>query len=244
MKAELNHLGIIMDGNGRWAVRRGLPRSLGHKAGIEAAKRIVESAHRRGIAYLTLYAFSADNWSRERREVDAIFRLVDSYLTDELQGLVTHGVRVQVIGRRDRLPTRTRRVVERAERVTADGNAMLLRLAVDYPSRDALVAAAAELVQRQSPESTIDRTVFFEHLNRAINSSPVPDIDLVIRTSGEQRLSDFCLWECAYAELFFTPVLWPDFDDAALAEALTEYANRQRRFGSTTPAVRALGAAS
>ena len=244
MKAELNHLGIIMDGNGRWAARRGLPRSLGHKAGIGAARRIVESVHRRGIAYLTLYAFSADNWSRERREIDAIFRLVDGYLTDELDTLVAHGIRVQVIGRRDRLPTRTRRIVERAERVTADGDAMLLRLAVDYSSRDALVAAAAALVRMQSPQSTIDRTLFFERLNTAINSSPVPDIDLVIRTSGEQRLSDFCLWECAYAELFFTPVLWPDFDDAALSEALTEFANRQRRFGAAAPVVRALGAAS
>src|SRR5262245_47504130 len=165
MKAELNHLGIIMDGNGRWAIRRGLPRSLGHKAGIEAAKRVVESVRRRGIGYLTLYAFSADNWSRERREIDAIFRLVDGYLTDELQTLVAHGVQVQVIGRRDRLPSRTRRVVERAERVTANGGAMLLRLAVDYSSRDALVAAAAALVRMQSPESTIDRSLFFERLN-------------------------------------------------------------------------------
>jgi len=244
MKAELNHLGIIMDGNGRWAARRGLPRSLGHKAGIAAAKRIVESAHRRGIAYLTLYAFSADNWSRDRREVDAIFRLVDGYLTDELRTLAAHGVRVQVIGRRDRLPDRTRRVIERAEKVTQAGEAMLLRLAIDYSSRDALVAAAAALVRMQPPESVIDRELFFERLNGAINSSRVPDIDLVIRTSGEQRLSDFCLWECAYAELFFTPVLWPDFDDVALAEALAAFGNRQRRFGSAAATGQAIGVAS
>ena len=228
----LVHVGIIMDGNRRWATQRGLPGPLGHRAGIAAVRRTVEAVRKRNVPYLTLYAFSSDNWQRGSKEVRSIFGLLDAYLVSELDPLVENGVRVQVIGRRDRLPKRTLRLIELAEERTAAGSALLLRLAVDYSARDALVAAAHALAAREGA-SPIDRTAFAEEMHRQIHSPAVPDIDLVIRTSGEQRLSDFCLWECAYAELWFTPTLWPDFTEATLKHAFDDYAARQRRFGAT-----------
>ena len=226
------HLGIIMDGNRRWATQRGLPGPLGHRAGLQAVRRAVEAVRKLEIPYLTLYAFSSDNWQRGAGEVRAIFGLLDKYLVSELDLLIEHGVRVQVIGRRDRLPKRTQRLIELAEERTAAGTKLLLRLAVDYSSRDALVATAQALAEKGS-NVRLDRAAFFAELSRQIGSPLVPDIDLVIRTSGEQRLSDFCLWECAYAELWFTPTLWPDFTEATLAHALDDFAQRERRFGAT-----------
>jgi undecaprenyl diphosphate synthase len=226
------HLGIIMDGNRRWATQRGLPGPLGHRAGLQAVRRAVEAVRKLEIPYLTLYAFSSDNWQRGAGEVRAIFGLLDKYLVSELDLLIEHGVRVQVIGRRDRLPKRTQRLIELAEERTAGGTKLLLRLAVDYSSRDALVATAQALAEKGS-NARLDRAAFFAELSRQIGSPLVPDIDLVIRTSGEQRLSDFCLWECAYAELWFTPTLWPDFTEATLAHALDDFARRERRFGAT-----------
>jgi len=231
MNPAVRHLGIIMDGNRRWAARRGLPASLGHRTGIAAARTVVESLRRRRIPFVTLYAFSSDNWRRSSDEVGAIFALLDGYLNDEIDTLVQQRVRVQVIGRRDRLPTRTRRLVELAESRTAHGDAMLLRLAVDYSARDAIVAAAQAYAA--GGDDKLDRERFAALLGAAINSAPVPDIDLMIRTSGEQRLSDFCLWECAYAELYFCDVLWPDFGENDLIEALDAYTVRQRSFGGT-----------
>jgi undecaprenyl diphosphate synthase len=233
MNALVRHLGIIMDGNRRWAARRGLPAALGHRTGIAAARTVVESARRRRIPFVTLYAFSSDNWRRSSDEVGAIFALLDGYLNDEIDALVQQRIRVQVIGRRDRLPVRTRRLVELAESRTVHGDAMLLRLAVDYSSRDAIVAAAQAYADAGGDK--LDRECFATLLGAAINSAPVPDIDLMIRTSGEQRLSDFCLWECAYAELYFCDVLWPDFGENDLMEALDAYAVRQRSFGGTRP---------
>jgi undecaprenyl diphosphate synthase len=226
------HLGIIMDGNRRWATQRGLPGPLGHRAGLQAVRRAVEAVRKLEIPYLTLYAFSSDNWQRGAGEVRAIFGLLDKYLVSELDVLIEHGVRVQVIGRRDRLPKRTQRLIELAEERTAAGAKLLLRLAVDYSSRDALVATAQALAEKGS-NVRLDRAAFFAELSRQIGSPLVPDIDLVIRTSGEQRLSDFCLWECAYAELWFTPTLWPDFTEVTLAHALDDFARRERRFGAT-----------
>lgn len=182
---------------------------------------------------MTLYAFSSDNWRRSSDEVGAIFGVLDGYLTDEIDPLVEQRVRVQVIGRRDRLPSRTRRLVDLAEARTAAGDAMLLRLAVDYSSRDAIVAAARAYAERCGQGPALDRDAFARLLGEAAKSSAVPDIDLMIRTSGEQRLSDFCLWECAYAELYFCDALWPDFGEGALTLALDAYAARQRRFGGT-----------
>jgi undecaprenyl diphosphate synthase len=230
MSPTPRHLGIIMDGNRRWAARRGLPASLGHRTGIAAARTVIEGLRRRHIPFVTLYAFSSDNWRRSAEEVGAIFALLDGYLSDEIDTLVQQGVRVQVIGRRDRLPARTRRLVELAESRTAQGDAMQLRLAVDYSSRDSIVAAAQAWAERGDSDK-LDRDGFAALLGAATRSAPVPDIDLMIRTSGEQRLSDFCLWECAYAELYFCEVLWPDFGEQELAVALDAYAVRQRTFG-------------
>lgn len=210
------HVGIIMDGNGRWAMARGFPRLLGHRAGIEAARRIVEAAPGHGIATLTLFAFSSDNWRRPADEVGALMRLMEWYLVHETARCVENGVRVEVIGRRDRLDPALRRAIESAERATAAGARLRLRMAVDYSARDAILAAAHGL-------SEFSREAF----ERAIG----PPVDLVIRTGGERRLSDFLLWECAYAELVFTRTMWPDFGPDDLAAAVREFHNRERRFG-------------
>jgi len=216
------HVAIIMDGNGRWARRRGLPRSAGHAAGVTPVRRVVEAAPAQGIDVLTLYAFSSDNWKRPGPEVSALLRLLESYLRTEQALCVEQGVRVEVLGRRDRLPERVQAAIVAAERATAAGTVLRLRLAIDYSSRDALVRAAAHGPQ--------NREEFARHLEPA-SDLPVPDVDLLIRTGGEQRLSDFLLWESAYAELYFTEVAWPDFDGGALAAAVAEFGRRQRRFG-------------
>jgi undecaprenyl diphosphate synthase len=232
MNSLVRHVGIIMDGNRRWAARQGLPAALGHRAGVTAARTVVESLWRREIPFVTLYAFSSDNWRRSSEEVRAIFGVLDGYLNDAIDELVERRVQVRVIGRRDRLPARTRTLVELAETRTAPGDAMLLRLAVDYSSRDVIVAAAQAYADRRERKA-LDRDEFAKLLGDVIDSPPVPDIDLMIRTSGEQRLSDFCLWECAYAELYFCDALWPDFDECKLASALDAFTVRQRRFGGT-----------
>jgi undecaprenyl diphosphate synthase len=216
------HVGIIMDGNGRWAQARGLPRSAGHRAGATSVRRAIESAPSQDISVLTLYAFSSDNWKRPGAEVRALMRLLTNYLRAELASCVEQGVRVEVVGRRDRLPAFVLDAMARAERMTAAGTVLRLRLAIDYSSRDAIVRAAAH-----GPRS---RAELAHHLEPTCDL-PVPDVDLLIRTGGEQRLSDFLLWESAYAELYFTEVQWPDFDGAALAAAVAEFSRRQRRFG-------------
>ena len=209
------HVAIIMDGNGRWANARGLPRTAGHREGATAVRRVVEAAPGQGIGTLTLYAFSADNWKRPAGEVTTLMRLLERFLRSEAASCVEQGVRIEVIGRRDRLATRVQDAIAAAERATAGGTVLRLRLAIDYSSRDAIVRAAS-----QAPRSR-------EELARHMG----PDIDLLIRTGGEQRLSDFLLWESAYAELYFTSLAWPDFDGAALADAVAEFGRRQRRFG-------------
>lgn len=221
------HVAIIMDGNGRWAQERGLPRTTGHRAGAKAVRRIVEAAPGLGIRTLTLYAFSSDNWKRPRSEVNQLLRLFVRYLHQETQRCLENGVRLSVIGRRDRLPDVLAHAIERAERETEHCDTLLLRIAIDYSARDAIVAAAARLNGGQP-----DRSAFAYALGMAVNGdAPAPDVDLLIRTGGEQRLSDFLLWEAAYAELYFTDTRWPDFDAAALRAAIDEYAHRERRFG-------------
>ncbi|HEX8696415.1 MAG TPA: di-trans,poly-cis-decaprenylcistransferase [Longimicrobium sp.] len=221
------HLAVIMDGNGRWAVARGLPRVAGHREGAKAVRRVVEAAPGLGVGTLTLYAFSSDNWARPPREVGALMRLFRSYLASETQRLVENGVRLGVVGRRDRLSETLVRAIEGAEEATAGGARLHLRLAIDYSARDA-IARAASLAGGREP----DREEFAALLGQAIGDPfPVPDVDLLVRTGGEQRLSDFLLWECAYAELYFTPRQWPDFDAAALGEAVAEFRRRERRFG-------------
>lgn len=221
------HVAIIMDGNGRWAKARGLPRTTGHRAGAKAVRRIVEAAPGLGIRTLTLYAFSADNWKRPRTEVTQLLRLFVRYLQQETERCLANGVRLSVIGRRDRLPDVLVHAIERAERETSRGEELLLRIAIDYSARDAIMAAAAHVGDRN-----VDRAAFARALGVATHSDgAVPDVDLLIRTGGEQRLSDFLLWEAAYAELYFTSCRWPDFDAPALEAALDEYSGRERRFG-------------
>jgi len=208
-----------MDGNGRWATARGLPRIAGHRAGAEALRRTVEAAPELGIGTVTVYAFSSDNWKRPAAEVSALMRLFHNYLRKEREHCIEKGMRVSVIGRRDRMPRLLLPEIERVERATAHCSRLHLRMAVDYSSRDAIVEAA----QRLKRNATRER--FAELLGSV-------DVDFLIRTGGEQRLSDFLLWECAYAELIFTPRMWPDFDASDLKNAVAEFHSRERRFGA------------
>jgi len=217
------HAAIIMDGNGRWATTRGLPRISGHRAGAEALRRTVEAAPDAGISSLTVYAFSSDNWRRPPTEVSALMKLFNSYLRREQAECVKNGVRVSIIGRRDRLPRMLIPVIESTEKATAAGKKLHLRIAVDYSARDAILKAARKLKDKAT------RDDFTSMLGG-------PDVDLLIRTGGEQRLSDFLLWECAYAELVFTPVMWPDFTAADLGAAVAEFHSRERRFGAVPAA--------
>ena len=226
------HIAIIMDGNGRWATRRGLNRSRGHRAGARAVRTVVETAVARGTNVLTLYAFSADNWRRPRREVAALMRLFERYLITESGRCVAHGVRMSVIGRRDRLNRSLVAAIEQVETGTRTGPGMHLRIAVDYSARDAILRTAARL----PAEEGIQPVDFLARMNRTIHSTlPAPPVDLLIRTGGERRLSDFLLWECAYAELVFSDRLWPDFDSDDLDVALAEFARRDRRYGCVKP---------
>jgi len=220
------HVAIIMDGNGRWARARGKPRTFGHRAGAQAVRRTVKAAARQGVSVLSLYAFSADNWGRPREEVDTLLGLLEKYLRVEMRRCLSNGIRLRVIGRRDRLPGSLQLEVARAEARTAGGTRMLLRIAVDYSARDAILAAAAE-----SRGAGADREGFGEALAHVIHGGEARDVDLLIRTGGEQRLSDFLLWESAYAELYFTDRTWPDFDGDDLAKALAWFRGRERRFG-------------
>jgi undecaprenyl diphosphate synthase len=222
------HVAIIMDGNGRWATRRGLPRVVGHRAGVAAVRRVVERAPDLRINRITLYAFSADNWRRPPQEVLSIFRLMRAYLRLETEKLRQRGVRLQVIGRRDRLPKPLLREIERAEFLTADGELLHLRIAVDYSSREAITRTVSQQLWKEPACSTDSLQKL---LTSAINSGS-EDVDLLIRTGGEKRLSDFLLWESAYAELFFTDRMWPDFDAADLDAAVADFKRRDRRFGS------------
>ncbi len=214
-----------MDGNGRWATARGLARPAGHRAGVETVRRIVEAAPKLGIGTLTLYAFSSDNWKRPWTEVAALMDLLRRYLFTELPKLKREGVRLHIIGRRDRLPGAVRAAIARAEWETRGGETLTLRIAVDYSARDALCRAAGQL----GADPT--RPAFTDALAEAMHSPTAPDVDLLIRTGGEQRLSDFLLWECAYAELVFTSTLWPDLTAADLGDAVADFRRRDRRFG-------------
>ena len=230
------HLGIIMDGNGRWATRRGLPRVAGHREGAKAVRRVIEAAPDLGISTLTLFAFSSDNWRRPPAEVSALMRLFRQYLRSEADELRDKGARLSVIGRRDRLPAAVLQGIADCEARTRGGERLHVRLAVDYSARDAIVQAAQRLAI--APVATSDeitsqysRPEFARCLAEASCADAAPDLDLLIRTGGEQRLSDFLLWEAAYAELYFTPVLWPDFGARDLAQAVADFHGRERRFG-------------
>jgi undecaprenyl diphosphate synthase len=221
------HVGIIMDGNGRWATRRGLSRLRGHEAGVEAIRRVVEAAPAQGVGTLTLYAFSTDNWRRPKMEVAGLMALLKYYLANEVESLFKNGVRLTVIGRRDRLPDGIAAAIGDAEAATLSCNALHLRIAIDYSARDAILAAATKLAGQISSQ-TPSRERFSDLVT---GEAGLRDVDLIIRTSGEKRLSDFLLWEGAYAELHFTERMWPEFDADDLAEALRSFHRRERRFG-------------
>jgi undecaprenyl diphosphate synthase len=232
------HVAVIMDGNGRWATRRGLPRAVGHRAGAKAVSRIVEAARRRGIGTLTLFAFSADNWRRPEAEVEALMGLFERYLAHESRRCARNGIRLRVIGRRDRLSFALVRAIEAAEAFTASGEGIELRIAVDYSGREAILAAIAHLPPAASPT----REALLVALARAGHGG-APEVDLLVRTGGEHRISDFLLWEAAYAEIFFTDRFWPDVGAGDLDEALSWFSGRERRFGglpSTAPARRVI----
>ena len=224
------HVAIIMDGNGRWATTRTLPRTAGHRAGVRTARTIVETARRAGVGTLTLYAFSADNWGRPHGEVTALMRLFRRTLLTESRRCRDNGIRLSVIGRRDRLPALLLRTIAEAEAMTAGCTAMELRVAVDYSARDAILRAAAAAAREGEDACTRER---FADLLAGVDHAGgrARDVDLLIRTGGEQRLSDFLLWECAYAEFAFTRRMWPDFTADDFLEILADFERRERRFG-------------
>ncbi|HEY3570667.1 MAG TPA: di-trans,poly-cis-decaprenylcistransferase [Thermoanaerobaculia bacterium] len=226
--AEGLHVAIIMDGNGRWALQRGHPRTTGHVAGVEAVRRTVEAARDLGISTLTLFAFSSDNWKRPDAEIRALMGLFRRYLLAEAGKCAENGIRITVIGRRDRLPPSLVRVIEAAEERTASADCFLLRIAVDYSARDAILRAATRLRGREEVSRETFALLLADPQEGGLS---VPDVDLLIRTGGEQRLSDFLLWECAYAELLFTDRMWPDFGKNDLANAVNDFLKRERRFG-------------
>jgi undecaprenyl diphosphate synthase len=231
---RLLHVAVIPDGNGRWAAARGLPRTAGHQAGVESVRRLVEAAPSVGIGIVSLYVFSADNWERPQVEVLGLLGLLERFFTEEGQNLRDAGVRIRVIGRRDRLPQGLRSSIGAVEKMTATGRRLQLRMAIDYSAQDAILRAACRMISSLE----ISRREFARVLGLAnYNDGPAPDVDLVIRTGGEQRLSDFLLWESAYAELVFSQKLWPDFQASDLEAAVEEFHRRDRRFGRIPEAV-------
>lgn len=230
------HVAVIMDGNGRWATERGLPRHEGHRRGADAVRRIVHAALDLGLSTLTLYAFSAQNWARPRSEVANLMRLLSAFVLEERAELSARGIRIVTIGDLRRLPRYARAPLGALEVATAGNRAMTLCLALSYGGREAIAAAARALAADVAGGRLRLEDVTEAHVAARLNTSALPPLDLLIRTSGEQRLSNFLLWESAYAELHFTPVLWPDFGRETLEIALADYARRQRRFGLTEAA--------
>lgn len=226
------HVAIIMDGNGRWARARGLPRTMGHRAGVDAVRRTVEAAGHAGVRYLTLFGFSTENWRRPQREVRDLLGLIRIYLRAELGNLIDNRVRLRIIGNRDRLPASLVRDFDLAERRTADLDAMTLTIAIDYGGRDEIVRAARTIAAAAKAGAVEPEAITEESIAAHLFAPDLPDVDLLIRTSGEARLSNFLLWRLAYAELVFVDTLWPDFGAESLERAIDAYHARDRRFGA------------
>ncbi|WP_448187391.1 isoprenyl transferase [Azospirillum sp. sgz301742] len=228
------HVAIIMDGNGRWAKARGLPRTAGHKKGVEAVRRTVEAARELGIGYLTIFSFSSENWRRPEEEVSDLMGLLRFYLRSEIAELHKAGIRLRVIGERSRLSADIVRLIENAEELTAGNRTMTLVVALSYGSRQEIVLAARRLAE-EAKAGRIDPAAIDEAaLTTRLFTADIPDPDLIVRTSGEQRLSNFLLWQSAYTELVFTDTLWPDFTKRDLEAAIEEFHRRERRYGATT----------
>ncbi len=225
------HVAIIMDGNGRWAASRGLPRAEGHRRGVEALRRVVRAAGELGIHTLTIFSFSSENWSRPASEIGDLFGLLRRFIRNDLATLHRDGVRVRVIGERDGLEPDIRALLGEAEDRTRANTKMTLVVAFNYGSRQEIANAAQRLAQEVADGKRDPQSITPETLGRYLDAPDIPDPDLIIRTSGEQRLSNFLMWQAAYSELVFVPIHWPDFDKAALEGAIAEYARRERRFG-------------
>jgi undecaprenyl diphosphate synthase len=236
----IRHVAIIMDGNGRWAEQRGLPRWRGHEAGARAVRRVVEAACRLEIPVLTLFAFSSENWKRPAHEIQTLFRLFLHYLAHEVDGLIENDIRLSAFGRRDRFSPAVAQALAAAEDATRLGMRLHLRLALDYGSRHELVEATRALARQAVRGEMTPEDIDEDRISLTLASREVPDPDLVIRTAGEQRLSNFLLWQAAYAELHFCPCLWPDFEESDLQDALADFHARTRKFGALPCANRAL----
>jgi len=230
------HVAIIMDGNGRWAQTRGLPRSEGHRRGVEAVKRAAQYAGDRGIKYLTLFSFSSENWNRPQSEIEDLLNLLRYFIRRDLNDLNRNNVRIRLIGSRDRIPADILEMISKAETDTRDNTGLNLVVAFNYGSRDEIVRAAVGIAKKVEEGALkpddIDSDLFALHLD----TNDIPDPDLIIRTSGEQRISNFLLWQAAYSELLFLPVFWPDFTDQDFADALADFAKRDRRYGGVRSA--------
>lgn len=227
------HIAIIMDGNGRWAEQRHLPRILGHRKGVETVQKVVDACLDLGVECLTLYAFSSENWGRPSDEVDALMGLLGSYLKKELSQLHSRGIRLVAIGELERLPDPISEVLEGIMEQTADNDRMILNLALSYGSRNELTRAVRTLAKKVTDGALQAGSITEDDIESVLDTVGLPDPDLLIRTSGEMRISNFLLWQMAYAELYFTDALWPDFSRKHLQEAIEEYSTRQRRFGLT-----------
>ncbi|SHI71804.1 Undecaprenyl pyrophosphate synthetase [Aureimonas altamirensis DSM 21988] len=228
------HIAIIMDGNGRWAKARGLPRTMGHRRGVEALREAVRAVGQLGIEVLTLFAFSSENWRRPQDEVSELMSLLKIFIRRDLAELHREGVRVRIIGARDNLPADILGLLEEAESLTRGNTGTTLVIAFNYGARDEIARAARRIAERVAAGELRSEDVDASTMDAHMDTAGLPELDLIIRTSGEQRLSNFLLWQSAYAELVFLPCLWPDFDRAALQGALDEYASRDRRFGAVS----------
>ncbi len=229
MQNKINHLAIIMDGNGRWAQRRSLPRLKGHDMGARAAKRIVEAAKARSIKYLTLYAFSSENWNRPKEEIEGLFKLLERFIEEEVLRLKTSGVCIHIIGDLSRFSENLQDKIRMTLEETRDNTELHLAIALNYGGRDEIIRTVRKLLGLGKCPEEIDEQIFSDQLDTAF----MPDPDLLIRTGGEWRVSNFLLWQLAYSEIYFTDTLWPDFDEKALDEAIHWFDTRQRRFGMT-----------
>lgn len=228
-----------MDGNGRWARRRLMPRLEGHRQGAKSVRRAVEFCRRNGIAFLTLYAFSTENWQRPEGEVSGLMKLLSQFLDSELEELHANGIRLSVIGQLHRLPSALVARIETAIEKTSMNQAMTLNIALSYGGRQEILSAVQRIARAVKSGELDDQSVTEEMFSEHLDTAGMPDPELLIRTGGETRISNFLLWQSAYAELYFTPLLWPDFDDAEFLKAIEEYKSRQRRFGKTSEQIEA-----